>query len=247
MRLLLGLLATVMLSACTSTPVNGSAQSVATRRVAIEDAIFTYVPRSTNDASTLPTGVIYAGLDVDGSQLFLCRAAWANGVHPGKTWDRPHATCNIGYGGGEVAVPTFEVPIVRRKFAANEVFWDCVGEGTPGSPHVFNWSRYVVGGHENNGTLGYCLASYSDNDGGLCPEDAKSRLVPGKLLPGPVGSDAPRCYFGLFGQEQQRTVFTYMLYSCCFASQNAATCQGDRPNRPCSAEDVSGYALASKP
>src|SRR4028118_926743 len=78
----------------------------------------------------------------------------------------------------------------------NEVFWACVGEGTTDSPHHFNWSRYVVGGHENNGTLGYCMASLSDEDGGLCPEDAGPRLVPGKLLPGPVGSDAPLCFFG---------------------------------------------------
>ena len=54
----------------------------------------------------VPQGAFYGGRDGNGSQLALCRAPYQGGVHPGKVVGQ---NCNIGYGGAEVTIGSYEV------------------------------------------------------------------------------------------------------------------------------------------
>lgn len=53
---------------------------------------------------------LVGGVDADGSPLYVCRGYWNGGTHPGKmqaSW----GSCDIGYGGGEVYVSTFDTMV----------------------------------------------------------------------------------------------------------------------------------------
>lgn len=56
----------------------------------------------------IPDFAIAAGRDSDGRTLFVCRARYRNGVHPGKIYNS-FGGCNIGWGGREPMVTTYEV------------------------------------------------------------------------------------------------------------------------------------------
>ncbi len=58
---------------------------------------------------SIPGGALVGGQE-PGRQLYICRAQYAGGVHPGKVVGR---NCNIGYGGSEVLLSTYEVMVVR--------------------------------------------------------------------------------------------------------------------------------------
>ena len=55
----------------------------------------------------LPAGAIRGGVDQNGTvPLYICRAHYINGVHPGKVLN---GRCNIGWGGDEIVLRHFEV------------------------------------------------------------------------------------------------------------------------------------------
>lgn len=57
---------------------------------------------------SVPNAVV--GGQEPGRQLIICRASHGGGVHPGKVVG---ANCNIGWGGREVTLPSYEVMVLR--------------------------------------------------------------------------------------------------------------------------------------
>ena len=57
----------------------------------------------------IPKGAVEGGV-IEGKPVYVCRAYYSNGTHPGKTWEN---ACNIGWGGKEVAVKDFEVLVSK--------------------------------------------------------------------------------------------------------------------------------------
>ena len=56
----------------------------------------------------VPTGAVSWGYEANGEALFVCRAQYAGGVHPGKVRGE-FGAANIPYGGQEVKVNPYEV------------------------------------------------------------------------------------------------------------------------------------------
>lgn len=56
----------------------------------------------------IPDGAIKAGHEANGTPLYLCRADYKGGVHPGKV-RKEFDAANIPYGGDEVKVNPYEV------------------------------------------------------------------------------------------------------------------------------------------
>lgn len=56
----------------------------------------------------IPDGAIIAGREADGQVLFICRAQYKGGVHPGKI-RAEFKGCNIPWGGGEHPIREYEV------------------------------------------------------------------------------------------------------------------------------------------
>lgn len=56
----------------------------------------------------IPNNAIQAGAEANGQPLYVCRAWYSGGIHPGKV--RPgFRGCNIGYGGSEIEIQTYDV------------------------------------------------------------------------------------------------------------------------------------------
>jgi hypothetical protein len=85
----------------------------------------------------------------DGKSLYVCRAFYQGGIHPGKIQNE-FGGCNIGYGGKEVRVPSYAVLTARWVGAAN-------GNIPPGA---------FAGGEEGGQSLFVCRATYQ---GGIHP------------------------------------------------------------------------------
>ncbi len=58
----------------------------------------------------IPPGAIVGGRESTGQKLYICRATYNGGVHPGKIRVEFRG-CNIGYGGREVTVNQYQVLI----------------------------------------------------------------------------------------------------------------------------------------
>lgn len=56
----------------------------------------------------IPSGSLVGGNEANGEKLYVCRANYKGGVHPGKV-RKAFGACNIGWGGKEVAVNPYEV------------------------------------------------------------------------------------------------------------------------------------------
>jgi hypothetical protein len=56
----------------------------------------------------IPRGMVNAGQEANGQALGVCRGAWNGGLHPGKI-RAGFGGCNIGYGGQEITVGSYEV------------------------------------------------------------------------------------------------------------------------------------------
>jgi hypothetical protein len=107
---------------------------------------------STND--NIPLDAIVGGGE-EGVPLYICRATYNGGTHPGKV--RPgFGGCKIGWGGQEITVPSFEVLVPRWAAAANdnipsgapEVGSEAAGQGElSGAPLVGCHAFYQNGTH----------------------------------------------------------------------------------------------------
>ena len=64
-----------------------------------------WVPAS---GGNVPDGALPGGKEANGERLYLCRASYNGGVHPGKV-RAAFGGCNIGWGGGEHVVSSYEV------------------------------------------------------------------------------------------------------------------------------------------
>lgn len=106
-------------------------------------------------------GQILPGTFVAGSEkgrpLYLCRANYGNGTHPGKIVGN---YCNISWGGWEVFTPNYEVLTAPRSV---RLVWIAASNGRvpPGA---------MVGGNEKGQSLYVCRAAYQDG------------LHPGKVI-----------------------------------------------------------------
>ncbi|MEJ8835577.1 DM9 repeat-containing protein [Ramlibacter sp. AN1133] len=124
----------------------------------------------------LPVGLAPAGREAPpaSTELYICRAVFANGVHPGKI--RPgFAGCNVGWGGREYTSPDYQVlvkhdlswaPATGGSVPSNAM--KAGEEGTPGREPLF-----------------ICRASY------------RNGVHPGKVRPGFGG-----CNIGWGGREE---------------------------------------------
>ncbi len=91
----------------------------------------------------VPSGSLISGHEANGEKLYVCRANYNGGVHPGKV-RKAFGACNIGWGGKEVAVKQYETYVIWQQATNGEV---------PSSA--------IVGGHESDGTKLYiCRANY---------------------------------------------------------------------------------------
>lgn len=102
----------------------------------------------------VPVGAVTAGHEQNGDPLFVCRANYKGGVHPGKV-RQAFGACNIGWGGGEHKVSNYEVLT-----SESDQIWRAARGG-----HVPVGA--VSAGNESNGdALFVCRAKYN---GGLHP------------------------------------------------------------------------------
>jgi hypothetical protein len=58
----------------------------------------------------LPSRAIVGGHEANGDALFICRAPYKGGYHPGKI-RAAFRGCNIGYGGKEITINPYDVLI----------------------------------------------------------------------------------------------------------------------------------------
>lgn len=62
----------------------------------------------------LPANAVRGGVDQNGRvPLYICRAHYINGIHPGKLLS---GKCNIGWGGQEVVLHHFEVLVSTGRY-----------------------------------------------------------------------------------------------------------------------------------
>lgn len=91
----------------------------------------------------IPSGTLVSGHEANGEKLYECRANYKGGVHPGKV-RKAFGACNIGWGGKEIAVKSYETYVVWKKASNGAV---------PSSA--------IIGGHESDGTKIYiCRGNY---------------------------------------------------------------------------------------
>ncbi len=130
---------------------------------------------------SIPGGTEQAGHEANGQALFLCRASFQNGVHPGKI-RYGFSGCNIGYGGKEYTVNTYQVWV-------GHIPW--FGQFSSGQlpPNL------APAGREANGQpLGACRAEFNGGD------------HPGKIRPGFSG-----CNIGYGGREYTAPNYDVMV------------------------------------
>lgn len=103
----------------------------------------------------VPANAVIGGQE-PGRQLPVCRAAYQNGVHPGKVVE---GKCNIGWGGGEIAIAAFEV----LTNTGINIGW-IAGPAVPGNA--------VIGGQEPGRQLPVCRTAFTNG------------IHPGKVVEG---------------------------------------------------------------
>ncbi len=96
----------------------------------------------------LPVGAVVGGVE-DGHDLYICRAPFNGGVHPGNVVD---GHCNIGWGGQGYPLPRYQVLTAPGPGPAGD--WVAQTTGLTGA---------FVAGQENGGPLYLCQAHYQDS------------------------------------------------------------------------------------
>ena len=62
----------------------------------------------------IPSGSLVSGHEANGDKLYICRANYNGGVHPGKVRKELRA-CNIGWGSKEISVSQYETYVIWKK------------------------------------------------------------------------------------------------------------------------------------
>jgi len=127
---------------------------------------------------------------------YICRAEYANGMHPGKIVG---GRCNIGYGGNEIEIEQYEVLVGNVSFlvwASTDHYFACgrIGSGD-------HTQSYVIGGWENNQNLYICKGRLTT---GLFNKNRGEHS--GKLIGG-------RCNIGYGGNEYELTDFRVLSFT----------------------------------
>lgn len=132
----------------------------------------------TAKSGRLPRGA-YVGGQEPGRKLYVCRAAYKKGVHPGKV---VAGKCNIGWGGKERALKSFQVLVANSKSFrfVNSKQGARLPKGT------------FIGGKEPGRTLPVCRASH------------RGGWHPGKIVAG-------KCNIGWGGKEIARTRYQVLV------------------------------------
>lgn len=89
--------------------------------------------------------VIGGGQSYPPAELFVCRARYHGGVHPGKLYN---GNCNIGWGGNEIVLSRYEVLTSRRPLAWVSASFGRIPAGA------------IQGGYQHDGPLFICQAEY---------------------------------------------------------------------------------------
>jgi len=134
----------------------------------------------------LPAKALWGGYDENKVTLYICRARYKGGLHPGKLISSV-MVCNIGWGGKEYSFSDYDVLTVTGPIA---MLWAT-------DPHDF--SKAVPGGFENGHTLYICHVFF---DTGLPTFETHHGLQLGK-----VTDDHERCQFPFGGVEKTDTTF----------------------------------------
>lgn len=128
----------------------------------------------------LPSNAIAGGVELNnyGRTLYVCRADYNGGTHPGKLTD---GYCNFGFGGKEISLANYEV---------------ATGNGYWGKPYG-NYINALVGGRETERARYVCRANYREATG---YGNAYSGQIPGKVIDG-------KCNFSFETKEISTTDF----------------------------------------
>ena len=122
---------------------------------------------------SVPLDAIQGGAEPDGTSVYICRAFFKGGVHPGRV--RPGMTgCDIGWGGSEEVVSFYQVLVPRWVSAVNG--------NIPSNAYSYGFEAPPPGGLP---TALYPCRGY-----------LKGGLQPGKVRPG-----LPGCSVGWGGKE----------------------------------------------
>lgn len=136
----------------------------------------------TGGMGSIPTNAIIGGNEASGQYLYICRANYGGGIHPGKI-RREFSACNIPWGGKEISAPIYQV---AAKSGQSRWSWQ---NGFGGS--IPNGA--VHAGNEANGEALY-----------LCRANIKGGTHPGKIKLGFSGCNIP--YGG-----KEMTIISYQV------------------------------------
>lgn len=94
----------------------------------------------------LPAGIVAGGKEGNPpTTLFICRANYNGGAHPGKLFN---GYCNFGWGGQEITASNYEVLVSNKPLG-----WVTASTG-------YVPPNAVQGGYQQNGPLYICQAKY---------------------------------------------------------------------------------------
>lgn len=143
-----------------------------------------------------------AGHEANGAPLYVCRADYQGGVHPGKV---VAGNCNIGWGGMEVALQSFEVLVASR--LQDPEMWKT--GFLPGNPN------FVAGNESTGAPLYVCRAAF------------RGGVHPGKVVAG-------NCNIGWGGMEVALRSFEVLqsVSSNGAGAQQPASSNGARASQP---------------
>ena len=98
-------------------------------------------------SGSLPSNVVYGGQE-NGQKLAICRCNYNGGTHSGKVVGR---NCNIGWGGKEIVMSSFEILLNTGA----QLSWEAVTSRIPASAVIAGYEGgkpiYVAKGNYNNG------------------------------------------------------------------------------------------------
>jgi hypothetical protein len=103
-----------------------------------------------SNGEPLPAGAVIGGNQPSPPfNLYICRAEYENGMHPGKV---VAGNCNISWGGEEIILPYYQVLVSRQPLG-----WISANYGQVPM-------NAVAGGYQTDGTLYICRAHYHGGD-----------------------------------------------------------------------------------
>lgn len=130
----------------------------------------------------LPSNAILGGVELsgqnNGAALYVCRAEYNGGVHPGKLIS---GFCNIGFAGQETVLSNYQV---------------ATGKGSWAKPRN-GYAQALIGGQEASRALYVCRANFREY---LQSASINHGRHPGKIVDG-------RCNFGFGGEEKSSDDF----------------------------------------